>query len=284
MITRREKIARLMARLMPGSVISRNLAACGAAVALAALALGFWPSPAAMPTPEVLQIRAATFDYRPFGAFRIGTRMVGAPLNQGLLGAGFAIAVYQVSRGDYLRCVRDMACKTAASPQDGADLMPQTGVSYQDAIAYAAWLTTRTRQVWRLPSDAEWRRAAAERAVDISPGTPAADPAQRWLAAYRAEAKAAAPDPVLRQLGSFGTNSAGIADLAGNVWEWTSTCAVNAMLAADGQLVQSTDYCGVRLVEGRHRTFVPDFIRDASAGGCAAGLPPDHLGFRLVRD
>jgi hypothetical protein len=38
------------------------------------------------------------------------------------------------------------------------------------------------------------------------------------------------------------------------------------------------------VVEGRHRAVVIDFVRDASAGGCAAGVPPDHLGFRLVRE
>jgi hypothetical protein len=42
--------------------------------------------------------------------------------------------------------------------------------------------------------------------------------------------------------------------------------------------------CGVRVVEGRHRTYVSDFIRDARAGGCAVGVPPSNLGFRLVRD
>ena len=42
--------------------------------------------------------------------------------------------------------------------------------------------------------------------------------------------------------------------------------------------------CGVRVVEGQHRAYVTDFIRDARAGGCAAGMPPSNLGFRLVRD
>ena len=42
--------------------------------------------------------------------------------------------------------------------------------------------------------------------------------------------------------------------------------------------------CGVRVVEGRHRTYVTDFVRDAHAGGCAVGTPPANLGFRLVRD
>jgi hypothetical protein len=35
-------------------------------------------------------------------------------------------------------------------------------------------------------------------------------------------------------------------------------------------------------VEGQHRAYVTDFIRDAKAGGCAVGVPPDNLGFRLV--
>jgi len=47
---------------------------------------------------------------------------------------------------------------------------------------------------------------------------------------------------------------------------------------------KSTVNCGVRVVEGQHRTYVTDFIRDARAGGCAAGVPPSNLGFRLVRE
>lgn len=42
--------------------------------------------------------------------------------------------------------------------------------------------------------------------------------------------------------------------------------------------------CGVRIANGRHRGYVPDFIRDARSGGCAAGIPPANLGFRLVRE
>jgi hypothetical protein len=40
----------------------------------------------------------------------------------------------------------------------------------------------------------------------------------------------------------------------------------------------------VRIAEGQHRSYVTDFVRDARAGGCAAGLPPSNLGFRLVRE
>ena len=40
--------------------------------------------------------------------------------------------------------------------------------------------------------------------------------------------------------------------------------------------------CGVRVVEGAHRSYMTDFIRDPRSGGCAAGVPPANLGFRLV--
>ena len=53
---------------------------------------------------------------------------------------------------------------------------------------------------------------------------------------------------------------------------------------AAGAAAAVTVNCGVRVVEGQHRSYVTDFIRDARAGGCAAGIPPSNLGFRLVRE
>ena len=36
------------------------------------------------------------------------------------------------------------------------------------------------------------------------------------------------------------------------------------------------------VVEGEHRTYMTDFIRDPRTGGCAVGVPPANLGFRRV--
>jgi formylglycine-generating enzyme required for sulfatase activity len=155
-------------------------------------------------------------------------------------------------------------------------------VSWYDATAYAAWLSERTGVLWRLPSDAEWQRAAAERFADDALGRDA-DFADRWLAKYEREASAEA-DPMVRTGGAWGTNSRGLEDLAGNVWEWTSDCSVTGTLGAAGEEASREEFCGARIAEGRHRATVIDFVRDASAGGCAAGVPPDHLGFRLVRE
>ncbi|WP_318013209.1 SUMF1/EgtB/PvdO family nonheme iron enzyme [Mesorhizobium sp. CO1-1-11] len=113
-----------------------------------------------------------------------------------------------------------------------------------------------------------------------------ANPAQRWLALYRTEASLGRKsDPNPRFPGAFGSNSKEVADIAGNVWEWTSTCYVHATLSADGAgRSGSIENCGVHVVEGFHRTYMSNFIRDGKSGGCAVGTPPDNLGFRLVRE
>ena len=90
-------------------------------------------------------------------------------------------------------------------------------------------------------------------------------------------------DERLKPLGAFGANEYGVYDLSGNVWEWTDSCFVRYAVGPSGVEARH-DNCGVRVVEGEHRTYITDFIRDARAGGCSVGKPPSHLGVRLVRE
>ena len=137
---------------------------------------------------------------------------------------------------------------------------------------------------YRLPTDEEWAFAAGSRFRDDGYAESAAEPAERWLRQYEREAdRDDALDPTPRAIGSFGANENGIFDVAGNVWEWTSTCFIHRTVKEAGAGA-STANCGVRVVEGRHRTYMTDFIRDPRTGGCAVGKPPSNLGFRLVRE
>ncbi|TJW40190.1 MAG: formylglycine-generating enzyme family protein, partial [Mesorhizobium sp.] len=235
---------------------------------------------------ELVVLGAGSFDHPQPGEFLKQNHPVAAPIMQETIDAPFEIMKYHVSASEYGRCVTDGACKPADSLSVGS--VPATGVSFIDAEAYAAWLSARTGQAWRLPTDVEWAYAAGERFRSDIEGNESdpKNPARRWLAQYRTEASLGRKsDPEPRTQGAFGINSKGLADLAGNVWEWTSTCYVHATMASDGAgITSSIDNCGVHVVEGFHRTYMSNFIRDGKSGGCAVGTPPDNLGFRLVRN
>lgn len=235
---------------------------------------------------ETVTIEPAPFDYRLPGEFLKSGRITDGPRQSRSLPRPLEIMAYQVSTEEYASCVADGACEPPNGPNGPGDL-PVTGVSFHDAVAYADWLSEKTGEHWRLPTDEEWAFAAAERLGDDVPAIAEAEadnPAARWIAAYRERNTGKAGDTTPKTRGAFGANGHGLLDIAGNVWEWTSTCYTRAHLDADGSLVQSTENCGVRVIGGRHRGYMTSFLRDGKSGGCAAGMAPDNLGFRLVKD
>lgn len=260
------------------------IAALSAAVVLQAGLVRIAPS--ALPEPSVITVEPGTFAYRQPGEFYRGGFAVDGPKADETVGRPLTIMKYQVSTLDYDACTADGACparETTTAPR--AD-MPVTGVSYDDATLYAKWLTEKTGSLWRLPEDRELAFAAAEDFPDDALGIDAdsGNPALRWLADYEREAaRKRSRDPEPMPYGSFGENRSGLADFAGNVWEWTSTCNRRVDLAANVK-ANAVESCGVYIASGKHRAPLSSFIRDPKSGGCAVGVPPDHVGFRLVKD
>ena len=197
---------------------------------------------------------------------------------------------HQVTAADYRRCVEAKACSMADQDAVASDYpvsWPVVKVSWRDAHAYASWLSRETGTNVRLPTDEEWAYAGASQFEDdtMPEGLENSDPGQRALALYDRDAsRQASIDRAPRPIGSFGANENGLLDMAGNVWEWTNTCFTRSALNLHGEIAATMANCGVRVVEGRHRAYMTDFIRDARAGGCSSGTPPSNLGFRLVLD
>lgn len=94
---------------------------------------------------------------------------------------------------------------------------PVVGVSWYEAVAYCRWLSAQTGKSYRLPTEAEWERAA--RHTD----------GRTWPWGNEAEVGMINSDEVslsrTTAVGAFpqGTAVCGAHDMSGNVWEWCST-------------------------------------------------------------
>lgn len=237
--------------------------------------------------PATVGVPIQEFEYRLSGVHVVDGEEVDAEIERRTLSAELHITRDQITVADYEACVAAGACDRIVSrwPANG-ELRPVTGVNFDDAVNFAAWLSLQTDQTWRLPTDAEWVAAAGTRARDDAVGTNGSidNPAARRLEAYsqQNEARGAIGQP--QPTGYFGANEFGLYDFSGNIWEWTDTCFTRTRMSADRDLLSVVDTCAVRVVQGLHRTYISTFIRDAKAGGCSVGAPPNHLGFRLVRE
>jgi formylglycine-generating enzyme required for sulfatase activity len=239
-----------------------------------------------VPAPEPVQLRPGAFSYRVSGEFTRNGRPAVPPIVTIRIERPLSIMRGQVSAADYRRCIEAQACPIADQDATASDL-PVVKANWYDANAYAAWLSRETGEHWRLPTDEEWAYAAAGLFKDdvLPESFDGSDPGRRALALYDRDAdRTDTIGKALRPVGGFGENENGLLDIAGNVWEWTDTCFARSALNGQGEVSTTTVNCGVRVAEGRHRTYMTDFIRDPRIGGCAVGTPPANLGFRLVRE
>jgi formylglycine-generating enzyme required for sulfatase activity len=228
-------------------------------------------------------LKPARLEYRVAGDFSLDGKPASAPLRAVQLSGNLRIMDRQVMAAEYTACADDGGCPRIQRAPD-VDDRPMVGVSWRDATAYAQWITRKTGILHRLPTDEEWVFAAGERARNEAlPLVDPSNPAEAWIARYDAEASRSKPVALEPQpVGTFGRNEHGLRDVGGNVWEWTNTCFLRVTLTPAGATHVTNTNCGVRVVQGAHRTYMTDFIRDPRTGGCAAGIPPANLGFRLV--
>ena len=131
-----------------------------------------------------------------------------------LPGSVLALGRYEVTAGEYGAFVAATGgggddCSRGESWRDPGfgqtDRHPVVCVSWDDAQAYLSWLSQATGATYRLPTEAEWQRAA----VGSQPG----------CYSDRTEIRGTCP------VGSYGANRLGLSDMAGNVSEWTEDCS-----------------------------------------------------------
>jgi dipeptidyl aminopeptidase/acylaminoacyl peptidase len=169
------------------------------------------------------------------------------------------IGRFEVTRSQYAEFDRNYKF------EPGTENYPASGVTFDQAKAYAAWLSKTTGQTWRIPNQSEvaamYEKKDGENTLDYWAGY-SLNPddvgrLQKKLADLSGNA------PLLKPVGSFGgqgkQNEELIFDLGGNVAEWVTTRDGKGQ-AIGGSADQPTDprasyepaaaYIGLRIVRG----------------------------------
>lgn len=131
------------------------------------------------------------------------------------------IGKYPVTNAEYQSFVRETGYP---SPKgwNGVDYPaergghPVTRVSWKDCVTYCRWLRGMTGKPYGLPSEAEWEKAARGTDGRIFPWGDEFDPQK--LNSKEGGPKDTTP---VGQYSPGGDSLYGIADMTGNVWEWT---------------------------------------------------------------
>jgi formylglycine-generating enzyme required for sulfatase activity/predicted Ser/Thr protein kinase len=176
-----------------------------------------------------------------------------------------------------------------------SDMHPVACVSWDDAAAYAAWLTARSGYVYRLPSSAEWEYAARAGSDADFPwgGTGAAICDEGNVADYSAGRQYPGWDVFpctdnfvnTAPVGSFKANAFGLHDLLGNVFEWVQDCWHDDYTGApsDGSARVEAG-CGERELRGGSWFSAPRYVNATYRNRFEHGYRSSSIGFRVVRE
>lgn len=201
--------------------------------------MGFWP----VAKPEMEKIPTGEFE---MGDLSGDGQSDERPVHTVKFANAFELGRYEVTFDEYdLFAAATMRDKPNDEGWGRVD-RPVINVSWEDAIAYAQWLSQHTGSNYRLPSEAEWEYAARAMTTttrywpDREEGE--TDPAcananvfdtknvERIKSSYGGISWEPfdCPDdfPFTAPIGKFAANDWRLYDMLGNVWEWNQDCYI----------------------------------------------------------
>ncbi len=192
----------------------------------------------------------------------------------------FELSRYEVTFEEYDRYTAATGRERADDEGWGRGRQPVINVSWEDAVAYASWLSEQTGQRYRLPSEAEWEYAARSgtKKKKYSWGNEIGRNRANCRGCGSQWGKQTAP------VGSFPPNRWGLHDMHGNVWEWVQDCWNGSYQGApaDGTAWASGD-CSQRVLRGGSWYVSPRLLRSANRIRITTTNRYYDDGFRVAR-
>ncbi len=200
------------------------------------------------------------FAWVPGGCFQLGRTAAdgGQAGGREVCVDGFWMGKYEVTQGQWRQV---MANNPAYFPK--GDNYPVESISWYDVQNFIEKLNARGRNVYRLPTEAEWEYACRSGGrQEIYCGGNEVD-----QVAWYANNSHNETHPVGQQM----ANGLGLYDMSGNVWEWVADNPKNSTAGADQSRRGGSWFSGPAYVSATFRSRLSPHYR------------ANFLGFRLLR-
>lgn len=318
----------MIAKLLPAAALAFALAPPALAKPAKPIPAGTRFNDCGADCPDMIAIAPGTFT---MGADAGEEGRPEGPVHQVTIQRPFALGVYEVTNAQYSRFIAETGhvpskgCRSLVGGKveivadgdyrnpgmgagKGAPNIPVVCVSWRDAKAYAAWLSKKTGQAYRLPTESEWEYAArAGKPGEYYWGN-SIDDACTHANIYDQDGAKGGAVPVfstaegavtvphaqcsdghaeVAPVGRYKPNPFGLYDMTGNVWEWTQDCyfaPYPAAVPTDGTSYEVSGDCPRRAVRGGSWMSAPFRNRTSWRGRDPEDLVTWIFGFRVARD
>ena len=216
----------------------------------------------------------------PGGKFMMGgEKPQELPKHEVVISKPFAIAVNEITSGEYEQFCNDSQRNCPQQPWADKEY-PVVNVSWNDAVAYTNWLSAKTGNQYRLPSEAEWEYAARARTTTKYPF---GDEILLTDAVFSSIKPLTSPLP--RSDRSINRNKFRLYHMAGNVREWVlDSWSENYNNApADGSAYTNAS-SDSRVVRGGSYADNDDALRSGARFKLPVNNADEYTGFRIVQE
>ncbi len=225
----------------------------------------------------------------PKGQFTMGDKQNGdttvKPAHKVKINKAWAISAYEITYAEYDVFAKATNREQPPDYDKNRKKHPVSNISWSDAFAYAAWLSDKTGNAYRLPTEAEWEYAARAKTTSNYwwKGDSVANMANckgacksSWVKLF---SSSSAP------VGSYKKNPFGLYDTSGNLAEWVQDCyKPNYQDAPKNGSAVDASLCPHHVIRGGSFKSKKDEITNIHRDYAKPNSKKKTIGLRIVLD